>query len=396
MHFCLPRVLGLLFLFTFVPGANATLDSGAPIVVGLSADMSRGGARSGEAIRRGAMLAIDEINARGGVLGRRLELSVSDHRGIPARGADNIMDFSENPNVVAVLGGLHTPVAMAELKPVHSQQIVYLGPWAAGTGVVENGHSPNYVFRVSVRDEYAGEFLIKAAIKKGAKRPGLLLWNTAWGRSNETAMSNAINKLALPAAPVEWFNTRPKSVDEELESLYQQGVDTVMLVANPLDGVKVIRAMVKRAPDKRMPIISHWGITGGNFYDKIADVADQIDLTFLQTYSFFDPPFPEKSAQIQRRYCSMFNQCGPEKIISPVGTAHAYDLVKLLQKAIEQSGSTDRVEVRDALEHLDRHDGLVRVYQRAFTPDDHDALDSSDFTLAQYDKFGAIRPVTLD
>ncbi len=66
-------------------------------------------------------------------------------------------------NVVAILGGIHTPVAMDELKTIHELQMIYLGPWAAGTPVVKNGHSPNYVFRVSVRDEYAGAFLVGSA-----------------------------------------------------------------------------------------------------------------------------------------------------------------------------------------------------------------------------------------
>ena len=367
-----------------------------PIVLGLSADMSRGGAQSGEAIRRGALLAIDEINARGGLLGRPLELSVRDHRGIPARGADNILSFAEQPNVVAVLGGLHTPVAMAELKPVHETGVVYLGPWAAGTKVVENGYTPNYVFRVSVRDEYAGEYLISAAIRKGASNPGLLLWNTAWGRSNESAMNKAIKSRGMPSAPVAWFNTRPKNVGVQIEELHAAGADVIMLVANAPDGAKVIKAMAERPADKRLPIISHWGITGGNFYEQIADVADQVELIFLQTYSFFAPPFPDKSQRLQQRYCQMFQDCGAENIKSPVGTAHAYDLVNLLSLAIEQSGSTQRRTIRDSMESLEHHDGLVRVYQQPFNAHDHDALDSSDFSLAEYDSAGTIRPVVID
>ena len=74
-------------------------------------------------IRRGAHIAIEEINRNGGVLGRKLQLEVRDHRGNPARGVDNILEFSAMQNVIAVLGGLHTPVAMQELKTIHQHFI---------------------------------------------------------------------------------------------------------------------------------------------------------------------------------------------------------------------------------------------------------------------------------
>ena len=126
------------------------------IVIGIDADMSSGAAQAGEAIRRGVALALDEINAEGGLLGRPVECVVRDHRGNPSRGVDNITEFAQMRDVLAVVGGIHTPVALQELDVIHREQMLYLDPWAAGTPVVDNGRNPNFVFRVSVRDEYAG------------------------------------------------------------------------------------------------------------------------------------------------------------------------------------------------------------------------------------------------
>jgi len=106
----------------------STVAWSAPIQVGLDADLSSGSARSGESIRRGVLLAMEEINQQGGVLGRPLQLIAKDHRGNPSRGIDNIEAFSQMDDVVAVMGGLHTPVAMKELKTVHNNQIPFLVP----------------------------------------------------------------------------------------------------------------------------------------------------------------------------------------------------------------------------------------------------------------------------
>ena len=365
----------------------------SPILIGLDADLSAGVALGGEAIRRGAVIAIDEINSAGGLLGRSLKLVVRDHRGNPDRGVDNINDFAKMADLVAVMGGVHTPVAMAELEVIHDHDLIYLGPWAAGTGVVDNGYDPSFVFRASVRDEFAGEFLIRAAVERGSKRPGLLLWQTAWGRSNETAMLEALAARGTKPAGIEWFNTGARSVTKQLEALRRAGADAVLLVAQPDGAITTVKDMAAMSAENRLPLIAHWGFTGGRFHHAVRSQLDMVDLVFLQTFSFFDPPFPKRAKRLLDAYCRRFSACnGPADVFSPVGTAHAYDLVHLLALAIEKAGVIDRPKIRRALEELGRYEGLVRNYDPPFTPERHDALDESDFRLAIYDEDGAIVP----
>lgn len=369
-------------------------ETSTPIIIGLDADMSSGAAQSGEAIRRGILVAIDEINGNGGVLGRPLKLMVKDHRGNPARGIDNIEDFAEVKDLVAIVGGIHTPVALAELGTIHRHELIYLGPWAAGTPIVANDYFPNFVFRVSVRDEHAGGFLIGAANDRGFKRPGLLLWRTGWGRSNEIAMKAALQELGMPLPAIEWFNSSAPDVTPQINALVDSGADVIMLVSNPTDGIVIVNNVKQMADDKKLPIISHWGITGGDFFGKASNSISKIDLSFLQTFSFFNPPFPDRAKVFFQRYCKLFGPCNSKADVrSPVGTAHAYDLIHLLRLAIEKTGSIDRSEVRVGLETLSSHKGLMRDYNPPFTEDRHDALDERDFRLSRYNDKGAIVPV---
>ena len=88
-NFTVAIFLALLLMIT------QRLEAGeSPIFVGLNADMSSGSAQAGEAIKRGLLIAIKEINDNGGVLGRPLELKVFDHRGNPARGKRNMINFT--------------------------------------------------------------------------------------------------------------------------------------------------------------------------------------------------------------------------------------------------------------------------------------------------------------
>jgi branched-chain amino acid transport system substrate-binding protein len=365
-----------------------------PIIIGLDAAMTGGDGQGGVAIHRGARVAIAEINAGGGVLGRPLKIVVRNHRANPARGIDNIDELAGMKDLVAVIGGVHTPVAMAELKSIHRHKLIYLGPWAAGTPVVANGYKPNFVFRVSVRDEHAGGFLIGAARNQGYKRPGLLLWRTGWGRSNEKAMNAALAKIGMTSAGIEWFNSGEKDMSKQIATLKAKGADVIILVANATDGLVAIRDVAKVPTLDRLPVISHWGITGGNFFERGSADITQVKLTFLQTFSFFAPPFPDRAKRVYAGYCKLFGPCkSVADVRSPVGVAHAYDLLDMLSRAIEETKSTDRVKIRAALESLPSHRGLMRNYSPPFTVDRHDALDARDFRLSRFSAAGTIVPV---
>ena len=365
-----------------------------PILVGLNADFSTADAESGEAIKQGALVAIREINAAGGVLGRPLALEIRDHRRNPARGEINTAELAANPEVVAILGGKHTPVIMAELETIHQQGIPYLIPWAAGTQLVDNQRRPNFVFRLSVRDEYAGVFMVDHAIQRGFRRPGLLLEQTGWGRSNEIALVQALQKYNLAPARTEWFNWGERDFTPAIHRLQAAGADAVIFVGNAPDGVSFISALAAQPTADRLPVISHWGIVGGEFTQPLADILGQVDLTFLQTFSFFTPPYPQRAEAFFRSYQHFFDADSVAEIIAPTGVAHAYDLLKLLAEAIRQAGNTERQAVRDALENLPFHPGLVRDYNPPFTPERHEALDRSDFQMARFNR-GLIIPLVL-
>ena len=106
-----------------------------PIVIGLDADFTGSAPQSGMAIERGMLLAIDEINAAGGVIGRPLTLKSMDDRGVPARGVDNIDRFLEMDDLVALVGGLHSPVMLAQTRKANEEELILFSAWAAATPI---------------------------------------------------------------------------------------------------------------------------------------------------------------------------------------------------------------------------------------------------------------------
>ncbi|MBF0286629.1 MAG: DctP family TRAP transporter solute-binding subunit [SAR324 cluster bacterium] len=359
------------------------------VYLGLNADMSLGAGQGGVAIQRGMELAIEEINQQGGVLGKKIGLIIKDHAGIPARAVLNFKFLSKIKNLVAVIGGVHSNAAIAEQKLVHREKMLYLVAWAAATILVENGYEPNYVFRLSVNDRAAGEFLTAHALKR-SKRVALLLENSEWGRSNQKGMNNALAKRNRQPVATEWFNSGEQNMTSQLAQIEREGAGVILLVANPLEGINILQDMQRRP--RKIPIVSHGGITSGEFWNNTRQALQQIDLSFIQTFSFFNADHP-KTADILQKYYQAYQVNEIGKVISPVGTAHAYDLIHLLALAINKAHSFDRPAIRDAMERIEFYDGLVRKYRFPFTSKNHEALTIDDYQMAKYNKQGYIVPI---
>ncbi|MCG8669365.1 MAG: ABC transporter substrate-binding protein [Pseudomonadales bacterium] len=383
----------IVVLFAFVSGPSFS-SAKQPIIIGLDADLSAVAKQGGLAIQRGALIAIEEINDKGGVLGRPLKLISKDHRGNPSRGLVNIENFATQENLVAVIGGVHTPVALNELPAIHKHKIIYLGPWAAGTPVVENGYQPNYVFRVSIRDNQAGKVLIGEAKRQGHKSVALLLERTGWGTSNEKSMKAAAEELGINISTIQWFNWREKDLSLQISNIINSPAEAIMLVANAPEGAVAALNLVNIDKEKRLPIISHWGISGGAFVSAVGlENLQQLDISVIQTFSFLTAYNKQKSNQVLAQYREQFeDNINAESIVAPVGVAHAYDLVYLLLQAIEQAGTIERTKVRDELERLPSYKGLVKEYTPAFSPQQHDALLAPDYRIMKYNEAGYLVP----
>src|SRR5690242_5031479 len=123
------------------------------IRIGHVAALTGASAQSGEAITRGLQIAIDEINAKGGLIGgRKLELVQRDDESSPPKGLIAARELIFKEKVAAIVTGIDTPVSLAMVPLINKEKVILMGVWAAGTGIVQNGAKPNYAFRVSAVD----------------------------------------------------------------------------------------------------------------------------------------------------------------------------------------------------------------------------------------------------
>ena len=358
------------------------------IKVGLVAALSGQSAKSGEAITRGLSIAIDEVNAAGGINGKKLELVSRDDESNPGKGLLAARELVQREKVAVLFGGLDTPVSLAIVPFANQAKVPFMGVWAAGTNITRNGAADNYVFRVSAVDAYVGEALVDYALeKKGAKAPGMILINNPWGESNEHALHDALKKRGVEAVGVEKFETNDVDVVPQLTRLKQAGADVLFMVANVAPSSQVVKSLDRMGWD--VPVVSHWGPSGGRFTELAGPRGE--DVHFIQTYTFTDNMSP-KGQQVFAKLKENYGVTSLGDVMPATGIANAYDALHLSALALAKAGSTDGTAVRDAFYEIGGYDGLIKTYDKPFSPENHDALNAKDYVFTHFVK-GEIIPL---
>jgi len=397
-----PRSLFILLIIAllFISSRCVAESESEPVItLYLSADQSSAKASS-ISIEQGIRTALSENNDRLG--SRQVSLKILDHRGNTVRARKHLEAYLADPTAIALFSGLHSPPLLATREFINKKGILVLDPWAAASPITRYPSKKNWIFRLSIDDSKAGQVIVKHAINEHAvKHPALLLEKTGWGKSNQQTMLKAIDQTESSLAVLKWFNwgLTDESARILLRQIIDTGADAVLLVANAPEGKVIARAMVSMPAKKRLPIFSHWGITGGDFAEEIdVSMRKQLQLEFIQSsFSFLNPlnNFQKKVFEKARTlYPNIIND--PVDIKAPTGFIHAYDLTRLLIAAANKIPPkndivSNRLALRNALENLnDPIEGLIKTYIKPFgvfsttSPDAHEALGIDDFTMAHY------------
>jgi branched-chain amino acid transport system substrate-binding protein len=389
--YLLAALIGLVGAFLGVARAQAA----EPVLVGLDAEFSLINSTSAQAVEQGIRTAMDEINAAGGVLGgRRLELVTRDNHSVPARATDNLKELAAMKDMVAVFCARFSPVVLETLPLYHQLGLILLDPWASADGIIDNGFKPNYAFRLSLRDQVAIPAMMRHLQAKGAKRVGLLLANTGWGRSGQKAAERYVAEHGGPQiVAAAWYNWGERSLVRYYSELRAKGADAILFVANDAEGAVLVRELAALPAEARIPLVAHWGITGARFQDMTgAEALKAVDLSFVQTFSFASAK-PDRLERFMASYRKLYGPVEPASIVSPVGVAHAYELTRILARALDKAGTTDREAVRVALEQVRDYAGLMHDFPRPFSPDNHEALGPGEVFMAAFAADGTIRPL---
>jgi branched-chain amino acid transport system substrate-binding protein len=334
---------GLIFLvITFALAPPTIAQQGQPVKIGVLVPLTGASAFGGVRNLRGIEIALDEINAGGGVLGGRpIEIIVEDDESRPKAGMDAIHKLVDVNKVPVVLGTMNSSITVPTATYSESRGVVQISLSATSPDLRKIG--PHH-FTVIATDEVMGGDVVKFAMKdSGEKKFGVLVMNDAYGVGIAGAMKKVIESMGGEVVSEVRYELNKSDYRAELQRLFAAKPGAIISVS----WSEMSRIIMKQAFELGLSakVSGKWYFP--YFQDSIeAAIPETIEgMKGLDVVSAVGPRYEEFVTSYMKK---VKGNPELEKFVSYY-PAIAYDAMWVTALAINMAGSTKPDAIMDAL-----------------------------------------------
>ncbi len=319
---------------------------GDTIKIGEFASLTGKEATFGISSHEGTLLAVDEINAAGGVLGKKLELLTEDNQSKPGESATAVNKLISRDGVIAILGEVASSRSLEAAPICQQNKIPMISPSSTNPKVTETG---DYIFRVCFTDILQGKILANFATQKLQAKKVAVFTDVKSDYSKGLAKYFKESFQASGGQIVAEldFNGGDKDFKAQITAIKGAGPEAIFIPAYYTD-VALICIQAKQL-GVTAPI---FGGDGWESEDLVKIGKDAVEGTYFSTHCSADSP-GTKVSDFVAAYRKKFNGKTPDAM-----AMLGHDSVKILTEAIQKTGSTDAAKIRDALAATKDFDGV--------------------------------------
>jgi branched-chain amino acid transport system substrate-binding protein len=350
--------------------AIATLGFAADTIkIGLQGPLTGGSSPMGVSMRDGAKLAVNEINAKGGILGRKIEMIERDDEAKNERGVQIAQELINKEKVIATVGYINSGVGLASQRFYQEAKIPVMNNVATASVITKQfaDQPENYVFRNSANDTIQSGLIVEELVtRRKYTKVAILADSTNYGQLGREDLEKALAAKGLKAVATEKYNIKDVDMTAQLLKAKEAGAEVVITYGIGPELAQIANGMIKL--NWKVPMMGSWTLSMANFLDNAGKNADGA----IMPQTFIQEPNTPKRASFISSYQKAYKV---KRIPSPVSAAQGYDSVYLLAAAISQAKSTEGPKILAALENLDaKVEGVVTTYDKPFTKTDHEAI----------------------
>jgi branched-chain amino acid transport system substrate-binding protein len=314
---------------------------GEPVRIGAILSATGGLAAFVPPIRAGIVLALEEINAAGGVLGRRLTLIEADDQTNPQAGVTAATRLVQADNVAALIGPMASGITIAVANAVTVPAGVPIVSPSATAPAVSQINDNDTVFRTAVPDGLQGQVLARLVREAGIERVAIMAVNNDYGRGLSGSFTAAFQGRGGTVAGAQNFEENRPSYRAELQTLSRQGnPQALLLIGYPASGGNtILRNAIENSFFPR-----YIGTDGM----RDQSVVDQVGAAPLEGM-FGTGPGTAASPERRAAYEAAFRRANPNMDPGAAFVAQAYDAAYVIALAIEAGRSADRASIRQNL-----------------------------------------------
>jgi branched-chain amino acid transport system substrate-binding protein len=347
------------------------------IKIGYNADQSASGAAElGLSGLYGFQAAIDDLNAQGGVLGRKIVGVVRDDAGAPPKSIQNMNELIDNEKVAAVVGPTNSGNALAWLHIPQQKKVPVISHVATATDITARyaKEPQNYIFRVSMVDREQLALLAAYAVKASkSKNIAIIADTTGYGQAATKDLQEILTLHGIKPVGIEKFGPKDTDMTSQLAKLKAAGADMIITGSLADATAQVLKSMEKM--DYYPGLLSTWG----SINTPLVNIAGPklAEKTIFAASTTEDAS--DRAAALHKRLVAKH-----PNMPAFVSAAQGYDAVMLIAAAIKQAGGTEGPKLQAALENLGAVQGIIKTYEKPFSKEQHEALGVADFHLAQW------------
>jgi branched-chain amino acid transport system substrate-binding protein len=354
---------------------GAGLQASAQIKVGAVLSVTGPASFLGDPEKRTLEIYVDEINAKGGVNGQKLQLIVYDDAG----NANNARTFAtrlvEEDKVVAMVGGSTTGSTLAMIPVFEDAKIPFIS-LAGAIQIIEPVHK--WVFKTPHTDKMACEKIFADLKTRKLTTIALISGTDAFGKSMRDQCVAVAPKTGITIATEESYGPRDSDMTPQLTNIRNKA--GVQAVVNP--GFGQGPAIVTRNYSQlgiKLPLYQSHGVASKQFIDLAGPAAEGVRLPAAALLIADKLPGSDPQKPIVVNYTRTYQ----EKTGQAVSTfgGHAYDGLMILVQAMQRAKSADKAKVRDEIEKTKGYIGTGGIVN--MSPTDHVGLDLSAFHMLE-------------
>ena len=318
---------------------------------------------------------VDEINAKGGVNGQKLQLIVYDD----AANADTARTFAtrlvEEDKVVAVVGGSTTGSTLAMIPVFEEAQIPFIS-LAGAVQIIEPVRK--WVFKTPHTDRMACEKIFADLKSRNLTNIALISGTDAFGKSMRDQCVAVASKAGITIATEETYGPRDSDMTPQLTNIKNKA--GVQAVVNPGfgQGPAIVTRNYKQLAIT-LPLYQSHGVASKQFIELAGPAAEGVRLPAAAILIADKLPANDPQKPVVVNYTKTY-QDRTKQAVSTFG-GHAYDGLMILVQAMERAKSTDPAKVRDEIEKTKGFVGTGGIVN--MSPTDHMGLDLSAFHMLE-------------
>jgi len=314
-------------------------------------------------VRDAFKLAVDELNAKGGILGRKVEFTTRDDKFKVDIGLSMAKELVMNEKVDILMGTINSAGALAISEYCKTEKIPFLVTFSKSDKITgEKGH--RYVFSITENTVMIG----KAAAVGLAKRPFLRYWiagdDYEYGHALADGVWSNLNKLKPKVERIgqSWWKVGEPELTPYLTAIAAAKPDAVIFATGGASMVNVMKAAKATGFSEKIPMFLHTATELSTLAPLGLEAPEKVMGT--SNYHFYYPDNPKN-----RAFAKIFKDAyGREP---KVGALYGYLAGQFIARALEKAGKMDREKFIDALENLKVDSPVGEVEMRAY---DHQAM----------------------